>query len=305
MAKHRKQTNSNTKNFIAVGTGTLAIIAFSSISANASDWSQVAECESSGNWQANTGNGYYGGLQFSDSTWQAYKPYGAPDRADLASKEQQEQAAESVLAAQGIGAWPVCGQYLSYASAPQQTQTWVRPVDGPITSPYGPRDGGFHDGTDFGVPVGTPIRAMTSGTILDAGDSGEGGGGYGNWIRQSADSGEEIQYGHISEWYVSSGQYVNAGEIIGATGNAGSSTGPHLHLRISTGDPMAYLGDVVYVDVPSASVAIDSNGTYTVVSGDTLSGIASAYGMTWQDLWAKNTQIVDPNLIYVGDIINT
>ncbi len=69
-------------------------------------WDALAQCESGGNWAANTGNGYYGGLQFSLSTWLAYGggefsywPY-------LASREQQIIIGERVLAGQGWGAWP-------------------------------------------------------------------------------------------------------------------------------------------------------------------------------------------------------
>lgn len=309
MAKHRKQNGDvNIKRAIAITTGTFSIIGLGSGIAIAQDWDQVAQCESSGNWNINTGNGYYGGLQFSQSTWDAYKPSDAPARADLATKEQQIQAAENTLAAQGPNAWPVCGTNLNGNAVEEShstSQQWVYPVDGPVSSPYGPRNGSFHNGTDFAVPVGTAIRAMTSGTILDAGDSGEGGSGYGNWIRQIADSGEEIQYGHISDWYVSAGQYVNAGEIIGATGNKGSSTGPHLHLRISTGDPMNYLGSAIVIqdDVVEQAPIVVSGDKYVVVSGDTLSDIASRFGMKWEDLWIKNPQLIDPNLIYPEQVL--
>ncbi|NMM90849.1 resuscitation-promoting factor rpfe [Rhodococcus sp. SRB_17] len=82
-------------------------------SAASYDWSGVAHCESSGNWAANTGNGYYGGLQFSQSTWEAYGGLQYAPRADLATREQQEAVANATLAGQGVGAWPVCGQHLS------------------------------------------------------------------------------------------------------------------------------------------------------------------------------------------------
>jgi cell division septation protein DedD len=73
------------------------------------NWDAVAQCESSGNWHINTGNGFYGGLQFTQSTWGGYggKQYAA--RADLASREQQIAVAEKVRQGQGMGAWPVCG----------------------------------------------------------------------------------------------------------------------------------------------------------------------------------------------------
>jgi resuscitation-promoting factor RpfB len=77
------------------------------------NWDAVASCESGGNWSINTGNGYYGGLQFSSSTWLAYGGGAYAARADLAAKSQQIAVAEKVLAAQGPGAWPVCGRNLS------------------------------------------------------------------------------------------------------------------------------------------------------------------------------------------------
>ncbi|WP_055553692.1 transglycosylase family protein [Streptomyces sp. NBRC 110028] len=71
-------------------------------------WDKVAACESGGNWRINTGNGYYGGLQFSQHTWAAYGGTRYAQRADLATKGQQIAVAEAVLRAQGPGAWPVC-----------------------------------------------------------------------------------------------------------------------------------------------------------------------------------------------------
>jgi hypothetical protein len=83
------------------------------------NWDGVAGCESSGNWSINTGNGYYGGLQFSQSTWAAYGGLAYASRADLASKAQQIAVAERTLDGQGVGAWPSCGRHLTAgASAP-------------------------------------------------------------------------------------------------------------------------------------------------------------------------------------------
>ncbi|MFD6246238.1 transglycosylase family protein [Streptomyces roseolus] len=72
-------------------------------------WEKVARCESSSDWRINTGNGYFGGLQFSQSTWVAYGGREFAPRADLASKDQQIAVAERVLKGQGPGAWPACG----------------------------------------------------------------------------------------------------------------------------------------------------------------------------------------------------
>ena len=71
-------------------------------------WDQIAQCESGGNWAINTGNGYYGGLQFSAGTWTAYGGGAYAPTANLASREEQIAIAEKVQAAQGWGAWPAC-----------------------------------------------------------------------------------------------------------------------------------------------------------------------------------------------------
>lgn len=76
--------------------------------ADAATWNKVAACESSGNWSINTGNGFYGGLQFTQSTWEAYGGTRYAPRADLATRAEQVAVAEKVLDGQGPGAWPVC-----------------------------------------------------------------------------------------------------------------------------------------------------------------------------------------------------
>ncbi|MBA2445703.1 MAG: transglycosylase family protein [Nocardioidaceae bacterium] len=75
-------------------------------------WNRLANCESGGNWQINTGNGYYGGLQFSSGTWLAYNGSKYASRADLATREEQIDIAEKVLKGQGWGAWPACSAAL-------------------------------------------------------------------------------------------------------------------------------------------------------------------------------------------------
>ncbi|MGW2282050.1 peptidoglycan DD-metalloendopeptidase family protein [Streptomyces sp. NPDC001770] len=78
--------------------------------ASTDTWEKVAACESTNNWHINNGNGYYGGLQFSGSTWAAYGGTAFAARADLATKDQQIAVAEKVLDGQGPGAWPVCSE---------------------------------------------------------------------------------------------------------------------------------------------------------------------------------------------------
>ncbi|MFJ3586413.1 transglycosylase family protein [Streptomyces sp. NPDC090127] len=111
--------------------------------ATVSEWDKVAQCESGGDWSINTGNGYYGGLQFSNSTWAAFGGTAYAASADQASKSQQIAVAEKVLAGQGKGAWPSCGVGLSSASpntgaveeapAPQAAPKQERQAEQPTT----------------------------------------------------------------------------------------------------------------------------------------------------------------------------
>jgi len=104
---------------VAVTATTLSMasmaIAAPSASASTVNWDAIAQCESSGDWDINTGNGFYGGLQFLPSTWKEHGGVGMPDRAP---REHQILIAERVLRTQGIGAWPVCG---AFALSPRST----------------------------------------------------------------------------------------------------------------------------------------------------------------------------------------
>ncbi|AZK94449.1 MULTISPECIES: transglycosylase family protein [Streptomyces] len=115
--KHRRP--SKAARFAAfAGITTVAVAApimgaTSASAATAAEWDKVAQCESGGNWSINTGNGYYGGVQFSSSTWAAFGGTKYAPNAHLATKAQQIEIAEKTLAGQGKGAWPKCGVGLS------------------------------------------------------------------------------------------------------------------------------------------------------------------------------------------------
>ncbi|MER7565675.1 transglycosylase family protein [Streptomyces sp. NPDC048523] len=117
--KHRRPSKATRAAALAGVTGVAIaaplMAAGNASAATASEWDTVAQCESGGNWSINTGNGYYGGLQFSASTWAAYGGTQYAAQANQASKSQQIAVAEKVLASQGKGAWPVCGKGLSSA----------------------------------------------------------------------------------------------------------------------------------------------------------------------------------------------
>lgn len=116
-----------------------------------------------------------------------------------------------------------------------------------ISSGYGSRNnptgngGQFHQGVDFAAPSGTPIYAVTGGTVEQAGDAGDG---YGTLVRIK--SGNTVTYyGHQSSVDVAVGDTVEAGDRIGSVGSTGNSTGPHLHFEVrnngSSIEPVAYL----------------------------------------------------------------
>jgi LysM repeat protein len=85
---------------------------YASVPASGDVWDRLARCEASGNWAINTGNGFYGGLQFTAGTWTNHGGGVYAPRADLASREQQIDIAQRVLASQGWGAWPACSAKL-------------------------------------------------------------------------------------------------------------------------------------------------------------------------------------------------
>lgn len=111
----------------ALGAG--AAMAIGATPAHATDlsvWDKVAACESGGNWAINTGNGFYGGLQFTHSTWIGYGGGAYASNANLASKSAQIAIAQKVLASQGPGAWPVCSVRAGLSSSNGGTSVTVQ-----------------------------------------------------------------------------------------------------------------------------------------------------------------------------------
>jgi LysM repeat protein len=115
--KHARISRVRTHARLALGltaagvAGTAALLGPASpAQASGVNWDAVAQCESGGNWSINTGNGFYGGLQFTRGTWKAYGGAKYASTANKASKSEQIRIAEKVLRGQGIGAWPTCGK---------------------------------------------------------------------------------------------------------------------------------------------------------------------------------------------------
>src|SRR3984885_10824967 len=137
--RHRKPTTSTVGvaklafTGAVIGGGGIALAGHAAAAPD-NEWDRVAACESGGNWAINTGNGYHGGLQFSQGTWAAHGGGEFAASANHGSREQHRAAAERVLASQGRGAWPVCGHGLS-AATPRNVVADAPAPDAPPPAP--------------------------------------------------------------------------------------------------------------------------------------------------------------------------
>jgi murein DD-endopeptidase MepM/ murein hydrolase activator NlpD len=163
-------------------------------------------------------------------------------RGDLEAMQRQQARVRATLMraaaraqAAGPGAAPDPGPVKRGSGA------LIWPVNGQLTSPFGPRWGRLHAGIDIAVPTGTPVRAALAGTVTIAAVVGA----YGNYVCVSHAGGLSTCYAHNSRLNVRPGQRVDQGDVIAAAGNTGISTGPHLHFETRMNgtprDPMGYL----------------------------------------------------------------
>ena len=143
------------------------------------------------------------------------------------------------------------------------SSTISSPVNGTVTSEFGPRWGRNHDGVDIAAPTGTPVRAAACGTVSLAGQQS----GYGNMVCVTHTSQFSTCYAHLSRFGVSNGARVQQGQVIGYVGCTGSCTGPHLHFETRVGgqaqNPKAYLGGT---SIPGQSAS--ATGTANVGGPD-------------------------------------
>ncbi|GGK92043.1 M23 family metallopeptidase [Nocardia jinanensis] len=131
---------------------------------------------------------------------------------------------------------------VSFPSFEPPRPTTVYPADGVVSSGFGARWGTAHNGIDFAAGMGSPIRTVTDGVVIEAGPAT----GFGLWVRVQQDDGSVGVYGHMQDILVSVGQQVSAGDVIATVGSRGQSTGPHLHYEVHQPgvgpvDPAPYL----------------------------------------------------------------
>ena len=179
----------------------------------------------------------------------------------------------------------------------------------------------MHHGIDYSAAIGTPIKAAAAGTVIVA-ETNPYGGGLETVIDHGVDeSGQRLysRYLHQSRLDVAVGDVVRQGQTIGAVGNTGNTTGPHLHFEVSnaftkhgwskeTVDPNRYLAATRAAQAPTPPPAT-SRGEHAAASarihivqpGESIGSIALRHGTTWQALHAANADtIANPNLIHPG-----
>lgn len=156
-------------------------------------------------------------LYFTTATITLKKP-------EPALPEPKPPSGDADLDAEGTGSGPTVGG---------GSGDYIWPVNGQVSSEYGPRGNSYHYGIDISAPLGTPIVASREGTVIFAGAAS----GYGTAVYISHDGGEVItRYGHMSVIRCQRGQQVDQGERIADVGQEGNSTGPHVHFEYRPGD---------------------------------------------------------------------
>jgi murein DD-endopeptidase len=206
--------------------------------------------------------------------------------------------------------------------------TWIRSVEGRVTSSFQAhkdrKPSSRNPGTDYGVPTGTPVKAIADGAITGIVETIRGAGG--RMIFQSFEGGYNADYLHLSAIHVKPGQFIKQGEVIGLSGGSGLGSetgyGPHLHLAIRRGgSPTMGVGNIDFetlvgsapapAKAPVAPKPATAKApakakvtakTYTVVKGDNLTKIAKAHGTTVAAL-VKLNGIKDKNLINIGQVL--
>ncbi|MEU7079630.1 transglycosylase family protein [[Kitasatospora] papulosa] len=274
--------------------------------ADATTWDRVAECESGGMWSADLGNGYYGGLQFSQDTWSAYGGTEYASRADLASRSQQIAVAEKVLDDKGPQAWPSCAVISGLAL--DGTLPGIDPGGEPSAEPTGTAT--ETPSSDASDPAGSKDDADAKSDAEPKGKTKDKGKAAGD----TADTGDAAGSADASP---------SATPSPGTSGASGAAKGDAAKGDASTGGkhrgtPAPESGAGSALDEGRESGRHASRGdsearqgaaeAYTVREGDNLWAIADAQELPggWTALYEANKDELgsDPDLILPGQSLN-
>ncbi|GAX53909.1 transglycosylase family protein [Streptomyces olivochromogenes] len=316
--RHRRPRQAPALIVAAGVTGSaIAIPLLGATSASAADgttWDRVAECESAGQWSADSGNGYYGGLQISQADWEKYGGLAYASSADEASRSQQIAIAEKLLDDRGLAAWPTCGPLsgLSKNSGDILVDTGVA-NDSSSTSD----SSGSSNSSDSSSSSGTSAPSGSSGSKSDSSSSGSSSSGSsskGTGNTTKADTGDDAQGADGSD------TDTTKGDDSGNSGQGGDSSGTSENATTGAGRHRGGTADEDTTDSAVDGRGDDSSGrhasrgsgasrdavdgSYVVRAGDNLWTIADALDLEggWAELYDANKKTVgvDPNLILPG-----
>ncbi|MER0446196.1 transglycosylase family protein [Streptomyces sp. Edi4] len=278
--------------------------------ADAGTWNQVASCESGGQWSADFGNGLYGGLQFSQATWEAYGGNEYAQRADLASRAQQIAVAEKVLAAKGPSAFANCGAGAGLTKGggsadvdpgvPDTSGSTASPAPSVPVTPATPATPATKTPEDAATPGGTAATPAPDATRQD-GPANSPAPSASTPSSSGKHRGTPAPEGGAGAKPGSTAPGAEAGRPDPAAGGGtGAPAGEDRDAgqRASRGDGASREGG----NTPDAS------GAYTVRPGDNLSVIADAHKVEggWPALYHANERLIgtDPNLILPGQSLD-
>ncbi|MFD3314672.1 transglycosylase family protein [Streptomyces sp. NPDC058694] len=261
--------------------------------ASGTTWDAVAECESGGSWSANSGDGYYGGLQMTQETWEDNGGLDYAPSADQASRSQQIAVAEKVLAKQGTSAWATCGLVAGLTQNSDSAD-----VDTGVAEESSTPLSGLGMGDSSGTKSDTSGSSSSSDSSSGSGDSAgsqDSDSSSSDATAKSDDPDKSSQSGEASAEDsgtedTGSGRHRGGSADEGATDSrADDSAGRHASRSDSES-------------------RVAAEGSYTVRSGDNLSGIADSLGVEggWRALYAENKEAVgdDPDFIIPGQSLD-
>ncbi|MFE6751899.1 transglycosylase family protein [Kitasatospora purpeofusca] len=309
--RHRRRTQTEKAIAVAgvagVGLAMPILTATGASAAPASTWDAVAQCESGGNWSINTGNGFYGGLQFTSSTWKAFGGTSYAPQANQASKAAQITVAEKVLASQGPGAWPVCSKKagLSKGGAPAAVDASAD------AAPAAPKPQAPQAQTEQQAPKAAPKHAAPKSQAQQA--------------QQAPQTQQAPQYApkhaRPAPQVQQQAQQQTESQAPSFSGRAGWDADAKVfwyqnngawYWTSHQGVYQQYAGQATAPAPQQAPQVQQAQQTqagqgYTVRSGDTLAGIATTQGVQggWQALYDGNRGTVggDPDLIVPGQVL--
>ncbi|MFG3497840.1 transglycosylase family protein [Streptomyces sp. NPDC047928] len=286
-------------------------------------WDRVAECESGGMWSADHGNGFYGGLQVSQETWEAYGGLSYAQRADLASRAQQITIAEKVYADRGAKAWETCAPIAGLTDG-LPSSTGGSGADGASGSGAPDETGGSTGSPDPGASD-TTVKPEGSGSSGTGGSGGTGGTSGGAGTGAGVDGSATGVPGIVDPETSASPEATPGAEQDGTSTGTGKHRGEPAKEEASAG-PGAQVTDET-IEGDNSSIERESGrhtsrgdgsardasglgpaGTYTVRAGDNLWAIADAHEVPggWAALYDANRSTVgaDPDLILPGQSLD-